>query len=126
MSSPQVKIEISENNETKDSSEDKYYFNQLKEVYNDWKKLQSSYNNNFVVFVAACITSVTIGIVFSISDPNTMGSLSKKIISAVISGLGGTATLLGGLLSLKTFFAKNPPDAVEDSNKEEQELDMRW
>ncbi|CAG8569312.1 15579_t:CDS:1 [Dentiscutata heterogama] len=118
--------ENSEENETKVSLEDKYYNSQLKKEFNNWSNLQSSLNKYFIVYVTACITSITIGIVFSISDNNTMGSLSKKIISVVISGLGGTVTLLGGLLSFKNLFAKNQSDTVDNLNKEEQKLDIPW
>ncbi|CAG8662373.1 1298_t:CDS:2 [Dentiscutata erythropus] len=94
--SPQVGLTNSpQGDETKVLSEDIYYNSQLKKVYNNWNDLQSLLNKYLIVFVTACITSVTIGIVFSISDENTMGSLSKKIIS-------------------------NQPDTVDDLNKEEQ------
>ncbi|CAG8794907.1 21502_t:CDS:1 [Cetraspora pellucida] len=101
--------------------EEKYYMIQLRKVFNDLMELQSLSNKNFVYYITICIISLTVGVALSISDKNSMASLSSKILSTSISGIGGTTTLFANIFSLKKFFTRKKLDTVDKLNKEEQE-----
>ncbi|CAG8459092.1 5344_t:CDS:2 [Dentiscutata erythropus] len=103
------------------SLEEKYYVIQLKKVFDDLMDLQSLLDKNFISYITVCVISLTVGVVFSVSDKDSMKSLSSKVLSTTISGIGGITTLFANQVLLKNLFTRNKLNTVDDLNKEQED-----
>ncbi|CAG8812142.1 23269_t:CDS:2, partial [Racocetra persica] len=118
---------LSENNEP-NLLEEKYYATQLKKAFDDLMDLHSLLDKNFISYLTTFVISFTVSVVFSVADKDSMASLSSKILSISISGIGSLLILFANIVLLKDLFTRNKldneqankPDTVDKLNKEEQ------
>ncbi|GBB94097.1 hypothetical protein RclHR1_02290023 [Rhizophagus clarus] len=84
--------------------EKKYYYNNLKELYEKWKYHNYISNRNSIIASVICLFSIVIGVFLFVNKSEA--EKDENIVSTAIYGSGSTLTLVGSLTSLKTLFKK--------------------